>query len=543
VIRRVRLVTGCILFAYVATHLCNHALGLVSLATMEAARPWMLAAWQSPPGAIALYGSFLAHFALALWAIYQRRRLRLTPGEWVQLAVGMTIPFLLVEHIVGTRGATLAAGSDPEYPAVLLTIWVYAPKFVVIQTLAILAAWTHGVLGLHYWLRLKPWYAGAFQVLYGAAILVPVLGFLGFVAAGREVMALAADPAWAASVTAAAAWPDRATAATLLGIVDATFVAVPALFVAAFLARVVRTLAERRRGVVRVGYPDGRTVTILPGASILDASRAGRIAHASVCGGRGRCSTCRVRVTLGAAALPPPDAVERRVLARVGAPPDVRLACQTRPTADLSIIPLLPATATAADGFARAAYLMGQEKEIAILFADLRDFTGFAERKLPYDVVFVLNRYFAGMGEAVTQAGGHLDKFIGDGVMALFGIEGTPRQGCRQSLAAARAMAERLDELNRALAHDLDRPLRIGIGIHVGPVIIGEMGYGRASGVTAIGDAVNTASRLETLTKQFACQLVVSEAVADLASLDLSAFPRHEIEVRTIADAQALPAA
>ncbi|MGE3936918.1 MAG: adenylate/guanylate cyclase domain-containing protein, partial [Rhodospirillaceae bacterium] len=512
-VRRVRLVTGCILFAYVATHLLNHALGLVSLGAMEAARPWFLAVWTSPPGGAALYGSFLVHFALALWAIFQRRRLRLAAGEWVQLAVGLTIPFLLVEHIVGTRGATLAAGSEPSYPAVLLTMWVYAPKYVVIQALAILAAWTHGAIGLHYWMRLKPWYPDAFPLLYGAAILVPVLGFLGFVAAGREVMALAADPAWASRVNAAAAWPGRATAQTLQGVAEATFIVVPALLAAAFLARFGRTLVERRRGVLRIGYPDGRAVTILPGATILDASRAGGIPHASVCGGRGRCSTCRVRVTLGAAALPMPGAVERRVLVRVGAPPDVRLACQARPTADLSVIPLLPATATAADGFARAAYLMGQEKEIAILFADLRDFTGFAERKLPYDVVFVLNRYFAGMGEAVTQAGGHLDKFIGDGVMALFGVEGGLRQGCRQSLAAARAMAERLDELNRALAHDLERPLRIGIGIHVGPVIIGEMGYGRASGLTAIGDAVNTASRLETLTKQFACQLVVSEAV------------------------------
>jgi adenylate cyclase len=136
------------------------------------------------------------------------------------------------------------------------------------------------------------------------------------------------------------------------------------------------------------------------------------------------------------------------------------------------------------------------------------------------------------MGEAVIQAGGHLDKFIGDGVMALFGIDSTPQAGSRQALAAARAMAERLAEINRSLADDLDAPLRIGIGLHAGPAIIGEMGYGQATTLTAVGDAVNTASRLESLTKEYRAQLVLSEAVAIQAGVDLSAFESHELPIR-----------
>jgi adenylate cyclase len=213
-------------------------------------------------------------------------------------------------------------------------------------------------------------------------------------------------------------------------------------------------------------------------------------------------------------------------------------------------VPLLPPTASPRDARPRPGYLQGHEEEIAILFADLRAFTQLAEHKLPYDVVFLLNRYFRAMGTAVEGAAGQLDKFIGDGVMALFGVGGRSGEGCRQALVAARAMAVNLEELNRTLTHDLAEPLRIGIGIHVGPAIVGEMGHGRATSVTAVGDSVNTASRLEALTKDYHCQLVISEDVALRAGVDVGQFPQHEITIRgrreplairVIADARDLP--
>jgi adenylate cyclase len=165
--------------------------------------------------------------------------------------------------------------------------------------------------------------------------------------------------------------------------------------------------------------------------------------------------------------------------------------------------------------------------------------------------VFILNRYFAAVGRAVESAGGRVDKFLGDGVMALFGIESGAQQGCREALTAARLMSERMGELNASLRGEIERPLRIGIGIHAGPIIIGEMGYGGATAMTAIGDAVNTASRLEELTKEYTVELVVSEAVVSRAGFDLSGFPRQEVEirgktetlvVRTLTSAAELPA-
>lgn len=531
-VRRLRLITGLVLFAYVAAHLANHALGLVSYEAMEDGRSWFLAAWRNPLGTAALYGALLIHFLLALWAVYERRRLRYPPGELAQLLLGIAIPLLLATHIIGTRGAHELFGTNDSYAYVLLVHFRFATENFYLQTAALLAAWIHGCIGLSYWLRLRPWFAGVSRVLFAGALLLPVLSFLGYVEAGRDVLALYRDPAWRAATLAAIGLPGDSAAAELYGYAATARWIVVGGIAAALLARGIRMLVLRRRGIVRITYPDGRTVAGRPGLTLLDVSRAYGIPHASVCGGRGRCSTCRVRILAGLESLADPAPEEKRVLERIGAPPQVRLACQVRPVGDLSIMPLLPPTAEARDGVRRPAYLYGEEREIVILFADLRDFTRFSEKRLPYDVVFVLNRYFAAMGSSVRRAGGHLDKFIGDGVMALFGIEGPVPEASRQALIAAKSMSLRLADLNRALQSEMEEPLRIGIGIHAGPVILGEMGYAEATTLTAVGDSVNTASRLEAMTKEYSAQLVVSESVARMAGVDLSAFPSHELEVR-----------
>jgi adenylate cyclase len=459
--------------------------------------------------------------------------LRLRIAAAAQLVLGFAIPLLLVRHVIGTRISDSVFHTDVGYYAYLLWVFfVRSPAQGYLQMLVLAVAWGHAMIGLHFWLRVRPWYGRLQPLALIVAVLVPVLALLGMIEAGRQVAALGADPGWTQQAFARMTLPSPQTTRALdriTGILTWVFVGALA---AVLLARFVRRAWQRRRGLVRIGYPDGRLVEVMPGTSVLEASRLAGIPHAHVCGGRGRCSTCRVRVRGEIGSIDPPGEDELRVLRRIGAPSNVRLACQLRPRGTIEVVPLLPPFAHAADGRRRVDFTQGSEREIAILFADIRGFTSLAEGRLPYDVVFVLNRYFAAMGRAVEAAGGRVDKFIGDGVMALFGIDSDPRAASRAALDAARLMSGRLDDLNRSLHGELDQPLRIGIGIHIGPTIVGEMGYGATVAMTAIGDAVNTASRLETLTKTYGCELVVSEETVLRAGLDLSAFPRHEIEIR-----------
>jgi adenylate cyclase len=521
------------MLAYVTMHLANHAMGLISLRAMNSVLGWVLWLWGNPPAQVLLYGAFLVHFTLALWALWERRTLRLKIGEWFQMVLGFAIPILLARHVVGNRlSHDLFGTTNNNYTAVLWVLFVNSPWHGALQLATLVIAWSHAMLGLHFWLKIKPWYARLQPVALAAAVLFPVLSLLGAIEAGRAIAALAADPAWTREAFAHMRLPSPAERQTLEEIIQILSWSFGGIVAAVLLARFMRRLWERRHGLVRIAYPDGRVVEVMPGTSVLEASRLAGIPHAHICGGRGRCSTCRVRVRGAVGSIDPPPEPERRILRRIGATPNVRLACQLRPKGPVEVTPLLPPFAYARDGSRRVDFAQGSEREIAIMFTDIRGFTALSEGRLPYDVVFILNRYFAAVGRSVESVGGRVDKFLGDGVMALFGIENGAQEGCRGALAAARLISERMAELNASLQDEIDQPMRIGIGIHAGPIIIGEMGFGAVSSITAIGDAVNTASRLQELSKEYDCELVVSESVVLRAGLDLSGLPRQEVEIR-----------
>ena len=529
---RARLTAGIILYIYVATHLINHALGIVSLEAMEIGRDVFLAVWRNAVGTTLLYGAILVHVALVLWSLYRRRTLRMPLREVLQVLFGLLLPIILLQHIIGTRGLVIIADVNDTYGHVLSTLWVGSPEKGWLQSAAILLAWAHGSMGLYFWLRLKPWFAAWAPWLFTVVLLLPVLALVGFVDGGRDFARLLEDEAFVDRLIETINPPNdaaNAEAATALMWGRIIFGALLGLVI---VGRIGRWIAKSRAHMVTITYADGRKIAMEPGATVLDASRRLGVPHASVCGGRGRCSTCRIHVSVGRETLPEPSNEEQRVLQRVGASDATRLACQLRPTHDVSVTPLLAPDATAKDGHKRSEISQGAEREVAILFADIRAFTEFSEKKLPYDVVFVLNQYFRTMGEAVERAGGQLDKFIGDGVMALFGIDGDPEAGCRSALEAARRMALGLKELNENLKNDLPEPLRIGIGVHVGSVIVGDMGYAGTRSVTAIGDPVNTASRLEAMNKEFTSQLIVSDKVTAHAGMDLSAQRSESVAVR-----------
>ena len=422
------------LFTFVATHLANHALGLVGLDAMQAMQGWRKAVTRSWPGSIVLLSAFLTHVSLALFKLSQRSTWRLPAWEVVQIATGFAVPLLLLTHVAYNRGAAMLAGTDDTYAFELANTW---PGFALVMSVMLVLVWVHGCIGLNYWLRLAPWYRHARPVLLACAVALPVAALAGYSVTGRQVAAQVAVPgAWDALQRASQA-PDAATVARLTLLHDRlrwTFLALLAL---ALAVPVVRTARRAARAKVEVTYRGGPVVRIAQGPTLLEISRMKDIPHASVCGGRARCSTCRVGVEHGLTSLPPATAAEAHTLASIMAPPHVRLACQIRPSQAITVTRLVaPASGDSTRRIA-GADAQGVERRLVVLFLDVRGFTEISEKRLPYDVVFILNRLFAEVGDAIRRHGGTIDKYLGDGLMAIFGARDGEAAGCRQALRAA----------------------------------------------------------------------------------------------------------
>jgi adenylate cyclase len=269
----------------------------------------------------------------------------------------------------------------------------------------------------------------------------------------------------------------------------------------------------------------------LPGGTVLETLRANGIPHASVCGGRARCTTCRIRVVNGLDKLPEPDGLEAAALDRIGAAEDVRLACQIRPTADISIVPLLTADALATDGLVRGG-MEGSERLVTVVLVDLRDCMTISETKMPYDFLFILNQFFSEMTKALVATGGHYSNFTGERLMALYGLQTRePSIGVNQALEGTREMLTRLDQLNEELKGDLKKPLRIGVVIHFGRAIVGTLGPLGAQIVTGIGDAVDVATHLDNLSRGRDCVLTLSLDAAQAAGFEPAGHSLHQTRV------------
>ena len=189
-VRRVRLASGLVLFAYVTLHFANHALGNISVDAMERGLVVQKLIWQSPPGAILLYGSLLTHMSLGFWALYERRQFRFTRLEASQLALGLLIPFLLADHFYGTRISLSLFGTEKGYSEELLKFWVRSPEAGVLQAVLMMIVWIHGSIGVHFWLALKPYYPRLRNLLLSVAVLLPALALLGYYQGGRETLRL-----------------------------------------------------------------------------------------------------------------------------------------------------------------------------------------------------------------------------------------------------------------------------------------------------------------------------------------------------------------
>ena len=531
-VRQVRLVCGLVMFSYICSHFFNHALGNLSYDTMEAWLRFHVWWWRIPIVNFALYAAATTHFSLGLWALYQRRHFRYTVIEITQLLLGLSIPLLIASHLGVMRlGGLLFGRSPPHYSGVLFAYWVNNPYMVGVQFLLLTVAWTHACIGLYFWLRLKPFFKWAAPFLLATAVLLPPLAMTGAHHGAREVVQLASQPQWRAEHINLTPPAQRSV------IEDITLFYFPIFYASAivlvFVARGVRVLLEGRRGTITVSYPN-RRVRVPKGLSILEASLRFKVPHASVCGGRARCSTCRVRVVSDRSTLPRPSGREAFVLARVGAAgnPAIRLACQLRPQADVAVIPVLPANVGADFVRNRKRVNIGEERYIVSMFVDMRGSTRLAEARLPFDTVFLVNRFLEAASQAVVDGGGQPNQFVGDGLLALFGLHADPATACRQALRAAAMVASNVEYMNHEFASELQEPIQFGIGIHAGDVIIGDIGFRDHTVFTALGDAVNVAARLQDMTKALNCTIVVSEEVCKNAGIAPDRLMRTEVSIR-----------
>ena len=519
---KLKLWTGMFLMFYCVTHHMNHSLGIFGLTVVDYAREYFLLFWRNPVISFFLLFTLVIHIIFSLLRVIKMASFKgFQSHEWFQLITGiLTVPLLAI-HITTTGIAHRFYGVEDTY-----TFWT-SPGLdyfeIFFFNFIMLFIWLHGYIGIKFWMKVNSNYQKYLRQADIFFLIIPLLSIVGQISIFRESDLKGFFDTEYKEKILKFSNPENIDLNVLLENTIIYFV-LPYLLsiMVLFGYRFYYFKIKRQNNSIKVSYPDGGVSNIFPGMNILDASLEAGIPHAHVCGGRGRCFTCIIRIDQNLTQLEPPRKNERRILRTIGAPENIRLACQAYPKIDLNVSPLLSADANFQESYFEQKYTYGSDREICILFADLRAFTKMSEKKLPFDIVFILNQYFKLMGQIIENNGGYLDKFIGDGTMALFGIEEGPKEGSRNAINAATKMNDELKKLNESLINDLPFPLKMGIGIHTGNVIIGKMGYKHAKNLTAVGDAVNTASRLESLTKELKSQIIISKYTFELSE--------HQIE-------------
>jgi adenylate cyclase len=334
-LQRLRLGSGLVLFAFAATHFLNHALGLLGLELMHQAQALRTTVTRSLPGTIVLGVALTTHIAVGFQKLIRRNTWRMPRWEAVQIALGLAIPFLLFPHIINTRISHVFFNVNDSYLYELTRLW---PERGFLQSLLLLIVWTHGCIGLHFWLRLSDRYWSWAPVLLVVAVVLPTLALAGFAVTGNTTRGIMGDPAALQALKTRSHWPSPVDSNVLAWLRDSSQIAFAVLLVAVAglqLIRYQRRAVEAGGG--RISYVGGPTIDRKPGMTLLETSRSAGVRHASVCGGRGRCSTCRVRIEHGLDTLAPPTGAEAITLKSIEAPANVRLACQVRPSSSLLV--------------------------------------------------------------------------------------------------------------------------------------------------------------------------------------------------------------
>ncbi len=514
--RDLRLISGLVMLLYIASHLANHALGLVSLDIAETVLAGAARFWRNPIVTVALYGAAGIHVGLAIVSVYERRTMRLPATELLRIALGFWLPVGLIGHAVTTRLEYELIGAPVTYARIVSDIWSRDGQWLQMGVLA--PGWLHGCLGLNFAFGRRPLWQRYRFVLFAGAILLPVLSALGFVEMGRELArqhlvegasAMVIAPASLAAANAAKASITPWRVGLLWG-----YFGVIGL---AFAARGVRNLLEQRPGkIVTISYPD-RVVQVPRGWSVLEASRAFHIAHVSSCGGRARCSTCRVKVVTDADACPAPEPDERATLERIEADADLRLACQLRPRGDISVIPLM--RSDEAVGRPKVVPLEA-DRDVVILLCEFANRRVLESDHLAHDVLFVFTRYAESACGAIHDAGGMVSYVGHDRICAIFGLHDGMARASRRALAACYDIGHALDSLNDGLDQRWGCKAKIVVSVHAGFAALSHIGQGLQT-VIASGPAMEIAEELGTQALRLDKVFAISDAVFNAADLKI----------------------
>lgn len=512
--RVLRLTSGLVLFVFVLAHLLNHAVGLLGIEAMDVVQTLRWEVQRSKLGLVILIAAAGTHVLLGVWRTASRRTLKMPIDEAFQLATGLAIPFFLLPHIVHTR-------INDYYYDVLFALW---PGAFWWQMTLVLIVWCHGVLGLVMAFRARAWFSKVRVVGFSLAIIIPVLALAGFVSAGREADTRVRMPKPVNPDDKA--WVERAISTGNL-VIGGTLILL-------LLGVKLGNYGNRRFGkTITITYRGRGAVKVPCGTSVLEASRLNDIPHPSLCRGKGRCSTCRVQVLTGLEDLPPPSAVEKALLEKVGARPNVRLACQLRPHDDVNLRILLPVIGGMNDAETRAELeRWAVERTATILSLDLRAFGVLERSRLPYELVSLVNRFASEMTQAVEHYGGTVSNFYGQGLEAVFDHVEDHKGAARRALLATRDMARVLETLNREMAGALPIPIRAAIGLHTGPVTLARIGETEeGAALMAFGQTVNIAKIIRRATKGVVADCLISQSTLDILGASGMELERHEVEV------------
>jgi adenylate cyclase len=540
--RIVALISGLILFLFAAAELCSDAVGLVSLQTMGDIAAWQLAFTRSRVGLAILSSACACHVVTTLWFTARRATLRMSFGDAALIASGILVPLLLLPYLVDTRLANILFGVDDDILYRLAKLW---PEHDLAFVSLIVLVWGHGCIGIHRWLRLRPSYRSVAPVLAVIALAIPIAAISGVIAAARIVTVLMAENTFADQVRAATHWPSADMEFSLWRyrlITLSSYGALLVLVAGALIARFLRILVAPK---IDVTYVKGPKLKASTGPTLLEISLINAVPHANMCGGRGRCTACSVRIEQGDDALPPRTAAELALLG--GDDQRIRLACQIRPTAALTVTRLTAAVSATADDASDVEAepeldTAGIERQVVGFSVRLQGHAALVSSRPAYDAIFFLNEFLDMVHAAIVKNNGAIMRTTGSGIVAVFGQDGpvqpdsaksgstqpavtkpaVAQDACRAAFAAAADIDVALERLNERFAAEFGQPIAVAMGLTLGTAYLGRIGAGPSKPFTAIGPAIDGAEGFARLAESRKRQLAVVPGALYAAGIEPS---------------------